>query len=70
MSIVDIFIIQRAITLYKSMKMQITHKKHFLAVLGACLWNRPYLFTKKDNNFLISALKSSEKGGRGNISII
>ena len=25
---------------------------------------------KKDANFLISALKSSEKGGRGNISII
>ena len=28
------------------------------------------LFTKKNANFLISALKSSEKGGRGNISII
>ena len=28
------------------------------------------LFTKKDANFLISALKSSEKGGIGNISII
>ena len=25
---------------------------------------------KKDANFLISALKSSEKGGRGNILII
>ena len=25
---------------------------------------------KKDANFLILALKSSEKGGRGNISII
>ena len=28
------------------------------------------LCLKKDANFLISALKSSEKGGRGNISII
>ena len=28
MSIVDIFIMQRAITLHKSMKMQITYKKH------------------------------------------
>ena len=43
MLIFDIFIMQRAITLHKSMKTQITHKKHFLAVLGACLWNKRYL---------------------------
>ena len=29
-----------------------------------------FVYKKKDANFLISALKSSEKGGRGNISII
>ena len=29
MSVVNIFIMQRAITLHKSMKMQITYKKHF-----------------------------------------
>ena len=34
MSIVDIFIMQRAITLHKSMKMQITHKKHFWPFWG------------------------------------
>ena len=33
MSNVDIFIMQRAITLHKSMKMQITYKKHFLPFL-------------------------------------
>ena len=34
MSIVDIFIMQRAITLHKSMKMQITHKNIFGLFLG------------------------------------
>ena len=34
MSIVDIFIMQRAITLHKSMKIQITHTKHFWPFLG------------------------------------
>ena len=34
MQIVDVFIMQRAITLHKSMKMQITHKKHFWPFWG------------------------------------
>ena len=92
MSIVDIFIMQRAITLHKSMKMQITYKKHFWPFLWLVfeinhICSNCFVFTIKKNkivmivdikslclikdaNFLISALKSSEKGGRGNISII
>ena len=93
MSIDDIFIMQRAITLRKSMKKQITHKKHFLAVFGVVfginhICSNSFVFSirkntimmivdikclfflQKDANFLISALKSSEKRGRGNISII
>ena len=91
MSFVDIFIMQRAITLHKSMKLQITYKKQ----LWPFLWlvfeinhvcRNSFVFTirkktivmivdikslclQKDANFFISALKSSEKGGRGNISI-
>ena len=93
MSIVNTSIMQRAITLHKSMKMQITYKKHFWLFLWLVfeinhICSNNFVFTirkitivmivdinglclqKKDANFLISALKSSEKGGRGNISII
>ena len=92
MSIVDIFIMQRTITLHKSMKMQITYTKHFWPFLWLVfeinhICSNCIVFTinknkivmivdikslclKKDANFLISALKSSEKGGRGKISII
>ena len=92
MSIVGIFIMQRAITLHRSMKMHITYKKHFWPFLWLVfeinhICSNCLVFTikkntivmivdikslclKRDANFLISALKSSEKGGRGNISII
>ena len=92
MSNIDIFIMQRAITLYKTLKMQITYRKHFWPFLWLVfeinhIYSNSFVFTirkntivmivdikslclQKDAYFLISALKSSEKGGRGNISII
>ena len=84
MSIVDIYIMPRAITLHKLMKMQITHKKHFWRFLWLVFeinhtCSNSFVFTirknkivlivdikrlylQKNANFLISALKSSEKG--------
>ena len=64
MSIVDIFIMQRAITLHKLMKMQIAHKKHFWPFLALvfeinhiCI--NSFVFTiTKNTNVMIVDIKS------------
>ena len=64
MSIVDILIMQRAITLHKSMKMQITHKKHFWPFLGLVfginhICSNSYVFTiRKNTSAMIVDIKS------------
>ena len=65
MSIVDIFIMQRAITLHKLMKMQITHKKHFWPfwslVFGINhICSNSYVFTiRKNTSVMIVDIKKS-----------
>ena len=64
MSIVDILIMQRAITLHKSMKIQITHKKHFWPFLGLVfginhMRSNSYVFTITKNTIaMIVDIKS------------
>ena len=62
--IVDIFIMQRAITLHKLMKMQITHKKHYWPFLGLVfeinhICSKSFVFTTRKNTIvLIVVIKS------------
>ena len=58
MSIVDIFIMQRAITPHKSMKMQITHRTHFWPFFGLVfginhICSNSYVFTIRKNTIVM-----------------
>ena len=58
MSIVDIFIMQRAITLHKLMKMQVTHKMHFWPVWGLVFeidnnCSNSFVFTIRKNTIVM-----------------
>ena len=58
MSIVDIFIMQRAITLHKSMKMQIAYKKDFWPFLRLVfginhIGSNSFVFTIRKNTIVM-----------------